>query len=321
MPGIPTFDEFVAQQQQQPQAEQAIPAFDAWQPSMIPPTAGIAAAKPAGNPLAAASNWMDEVMGDVRNGTTATLPGRVLHALGAKGTDYGVSHQTGEFMASPLLGSLRAMKGLLEIPQGQVMQGGKDLIGGAWQAAQIPMGLLGPERPINAVDNAIPSAARAGEKFQAVMSKAENVTPDLSNARAVAGRIKELAARGGRQPQVVRQFVSRVNAPEAAPMNYRELFDFASNASRLSAEEGKRLTPVVKREVGQFSRALNEARAAAADQVGMRPVFDSAMNEYRNAARMKDAAQAIKKFGRRGLLGATGAYGTYELGKNMGWIP
>ena len=138
--------------------------------------------------------------------------------------------------------------------------------------------------PAMAGVNSIPSAARAGSKFQAVMGAARNVPVDTSLPEQAAVRIGELADRGGVMPTPVQKFIDHLSSGK--PFNYEVARDFASNLSRLSADEYNRLTPVVQKEVGALSRSLGSAIGDAADTVGMRPQYESAIKEYAQAKKL-----------------------------------
>lgn len=162
---------------------------------------------------------------------------------------------------------------------------------------------------LQSVGNAIPRTARAGQNFQRVMSKAGNVPVDISAPGNVALRIQQLADRGAPMPQVVRKFLLRVTDPSKPPMVYEELRDFASNVSRLSVDEQRRLSPVVRMELGNLRSALNHAAGKAAAAVGEGERYASAMKEYAQAARV---GEAVRNFGEgvmkhAPLAGAVGA--------------
>ena len=142
---------------------------------------------------------------------------------------------------------------------------------------------------------AVPSATRAGALFQDVMGAAKNVAVDTADPGNVALRIQQLAERGGSMPMAVRKFINRVTDPAKADLTYEEARDFASNISRLSVDETKRLTPVVRMEVANMRVALNEAIAKAAQKAGKGAEYKTAMKEYAQAMRMRDMAeQALK---------------------------
>lgn len=150
----------------------------------------------------------------------------------------------------------------------------------------IPGGAVG-----KAAVKAIPSLPRAAGKFEEVMGAARNMPVDISGPGNVALRIQELAERGGSMPKAVRDFLKRVTDPEKGEMNYEEARDFASNISRLSANEFGRLTPVVAREVAGMRVALNRAVADAAGKAGKGNEYAQAMNEYGRAMRLNKAVE------------------------------
>lgn len=164
----------------------------------------------------------------------------------------------------------------------------------------------------------LPSRARAGAKFEQVMQHAKDVPVDVGKTGDVALRVQELADRGASMPQVVRKFLRRTTDPAQGPMTYSEARDFYSNISRLSADEFKRMTPVVQREVAQMREALDKALYGAADTVGRGADYLSAMTEYGRASKGRKAVDAVKDTAvKAGITGAAG--GTlYLLAKKLG---
>jgi hypothetical protein len=163
---------------------------------------------------------------------------------------------------------------------------------------------------------AIPSAARAGEKFQDVMSAAKNIPIDVADVGDAALRIQQLADRGGSMPMAVRKILLRMTDPKKAGMVYEESRDFASNISRLSADEYKRMTPVVAREVAKLSASLNKANAVAAQAAGKGAEYKAAMREYARAMRIQDAISSTLTGAKKAVpwMGAAGA-ATWMTGK------
>ena len=143
--------------------------------------------------------------------------------------------------------------------------------------------------PVSAAVEAVPSTARAGAAFKDVMSAAGSVPLDVEAPGKVALRIQQLAERGGSMPLSVRKFLARITDPNKADMTYEEGRDFASNISRLSANEMGRLTPVLQREVANLRVSLNAANATAAQVAGKGAEYAGAMKEYANAMKFKGA--------------------------------
>src|ERR1700738_1740689 len=84
-----------------------IPSTAASTPDFIPHVAApdfISAATGIGARPTGVTSWLEDVQGDIRYGTGATLPGRLLRALGAPGTSSGVPDAVGEFMGGPVIG-------------------------------------------------------------------------------------------------------------------------------------------------------------------------------------------------------------------------
>lgn len=165
--------------------------------------------------------------------------------------------------------------------------------------------------------NAIPSAARAGQKFTQVAGAAKDIAIETKEVGDAALRIYQLSERGGSMPKAVRDLLKRVTDPSKAAMNYPESRDFASNISRLSANELQRLTPVLKREVAKLSAALNKANADAAKAAGKGAEYKEAMREYAKAKQLEDAMAIVIKKATRAALPAAGLGGAaYWLGRD-----
>lgn len=153
----------------------------------------------------------------------------------------------------------------------------------------------------------IPTTAKAGAKFENVMAAAKNVPLDVKEVGNVALRINQLAERGGSMPMAVRKILNRMTDPNKAAMTYEEGRDFASNISRLSANEYGRLTPAVAREVAGLRVALNQANANAAKAAGKMDEYKSAMREYAQAMRLREAIDKSLKVAKKAAPYAAGA--------------
>lgn len=171
--------------------------------------------------------------------------------------------------------------------------------------------------PVGRAVKAIPTAARAGAKFKDVMSAAHSVSIDVNEAGKVALRIQQLAERGGTMPTAVRKFLQRVTSPDLPPMAYEEARDFASNISRLSADEAGRLTPVIGREVANLRVALSKANAEAAKAAGKGKEYIQAMSEYARAMKIRAATDSIFQSIKRVAPYASVGGGSYYLTKKI----
>lgn len=186
-----------------------------------------------------------------------------------------------------------------EVPAALITQAPETTAGtiGTYAPTAAEMAIPGPTiaKGAKAAFDAIPRVAKAGEKFQNVMGAARHIPVDVSEVGDVALRIQQLAERGGSMPMAVRKILNRMTDPEKAPMLYEEARDFASNISRLSANEFGRLTPAVAREVATLRVALNKANAMAAKQAGKMDEYNAAMREYAQAMKIRGMVEAAVK--------------------------
>lgn len=163
---------------------------------------------------------------------------------------------------------------------------------------------------------AVPTAAKAGAKFQSVMGAAKNVPVDIEAPGQVALRVQQMAERGGAMPLAVRKFLNRVTDPNKGELTYEEARDFASNLSRLSADETRRLAPAMRRELANLRVSLNESVGKAAESAGKGAEYKSAMSEYAQAMRIKDAMESFVAGAKKAAPYATAAgVGTWAATK------
>lgn len=171
--------------------------------------------------------------------------------------------------------------------------------------------------PVSEAIDAIPSARKAGALFQDVMGAAKNVPVDVEAPGKVALRIQQLSERGGSLPKAVRDYLKYATDPEKPKMTYEVSRDFASNISRLSANEMGRLTPVMAREVAELRVALNEANAQAAQAAGKAAEYKQAMTEYAKAMRVRDAINEVVQGAKKSVPYATAAGAGYWLTRKV----
>jgi hypothetical protein len=218
-------------------------------------------------------------------------------ALGLAG---GVAAKEGTEYAASQLGATEDQAGLAG-----------DIAGIAGGAAAAKFGPAATE----VVTQRLPTRANAGAKFQQVMGAVGDKPVDLARAGDAALRVSELAERGGSMPKVVRDFLRRATDPSKPDPTYREMRDFYSNISRLSADETKRLTPVVRKQLGELRSALNEALADVAAKGGHDRTYRTAMRQYAIASKLRGMVEKGLKLGAAGA-GATGAYAAYNALKD-----
>lgn len=171
--------------------------------------------------------------------------------------------------------------------------------------------------PAVRVAGALPTTAKAGQKFEQVMAAARTLPVDVQAPGQVALRIQELAERGGSMPMAVRKFLGRITAPNAGPLTYEEARDFASNISRLSSQEYGRVTPAVAREVASLRATLNQAVAQTASRAGKGREYVEAMNEYARALRIRGVIDEVIGGAKRTVPYATAAGAGYWLSSKL----
>lgn len=99
------------------------------------------------NPI---SGWFQDLKGDVKHGTQNTLPGKILHGLGAPGTDSGVPEGLGDVMGGALVGPAEVGHAVTshftgyENP-GQKVRAANELVQGLGHTAAIPSMVAAPE--------------------------------------------------------------------------------------------------------------------------------------------------------------------------------
>jgi hypothetical protein len=255
-----------------------------------------------------AERWLGDAANDVRYGTGTTVVGRGLKKMGAEGTAMGAPPEVGEFMASPELGTLRAAKGAMELPQeGKRWQGTKDVVGGAMQAAQIPSSVLVPELSSDALDKTpkllgsileqvFGNTKRAAEGLEKV-SKVVGKDPLLINPTLLqrATRIQELADSGGHMPKVVGDFLKRLDATDKGPINFDTARDFAVNVGKLSVDETNKMNGPQKRQVALFAHDLAESLNNTAKNGGNLKEYRAAIDSYHRAMQTRRAIRAAGK--------------------------
>lgn len=133
-----------------------------------------------------ATNWFSDAAEDVRHGSQNTVIGRGLHTLGAQGTDTGVPHAVGEFMASPILGPLKIAQGQSEFYAGHPAKGVTDATAGIMQTGELPGAFGAAVNPVGAI-RAVVSGTVASKLGKAIAS-GMGASPDAQEATAnIAG--------------------------------------------------------------------------------------------------------------------------------------
>lgn len=147
--------------------------------------------------------YLEDVEADIRKGTGSTWIGRAFKKMGAPGIETGVSREAGEFIGSPVLGTVHAAQGAAMLPQ-HPWEGLKKTVGGVLEAGTIP-GLItaAPE------EGGANLMAKAEELYKArrAAKLAEKATGKLGKINELLGvTSKEL--RTGKAPGAVQEFVT-----------------------------------------------------------------------------------------------------------------
>lgn len=171
-------------------------------------------------------------------------------------------------------------------------QDAQDLAGDIGGLAGGTLGGLGTK----AIASRLPSKGAAGALFNQVSGAAGDIPIDVTAPGNSALKAKELAQAGGRMPKVINDFIRRTTDPNQPPLTYDEARNFYSNASRISSDEAQRLTPVMRRQLVQFTRDLGDSIGGAADQGGVLPQYQGAMKQYRQAAQLQDSFSNVGNF-------------------------
>jgi hypothetical protein len=195
-----------------------------------------------------------------------------------------------------------------------------DVAGGIGQTMSNIMLLRSALKP--ATEAVLPSTERAGQAFSEVEAAAGDHPVNINPAGQQALKIQELAQSGGSMPKVVKDFLKRVTDPEEGPLTYSEARKFYSNATRISADEANRLTPVMKRQLSIFTQTLGSSIADTAGAAGKMEQYRGAMGEYRNASRLRSAKEAMVDYFVKPAIkaipygaGAAAGYKIYEASK------
>jgi len=241
--------------------------------------------------------------------------------------NYGAAADTGSQMlqgaAQPITTSAQGLAALLapksvNAPSDESWKQAAQGAGAMLGAAELPNAIAGAGKVISPIArslvNQIPSKARAGANFQAVLKKAKNVPIDTTEPGRIAMEAQQLSTTGTTLPKVFSDYINKYPADPLAPINYDIGRQFASNAGDLAFGEKQMANKAMLSKVKQFGTALDTSNRAAAVSVGMGDLYDSAMSEFARASNLAEKAAVIKKWAARAAIGA----GLYEASKKMG---
>jgi hypothetical protein len=166
------------------------------------------------------------------------------------------------------------------------------------------------------ISDVMPSAmkARATEGFQEVSAAVGKHEVPMTDAFSDSMmNYQKLVDAGGSRSLAVSKLLNRITDPTKGPLTYDEARLFQSNISRLSADEAQRLTPVMKRAVGQIASSLNDSVSTTAESGGKLDQFQKAMSDWHKASKVQDVHDAVMDaIKKHGLQGAT--YGVFGAG-------
>jgi hypothetical protein len=151
----------------------------------------------------------------------------------------------------------------------------------------------------------LPSTERAGQAFKAVKSVAGDVPVTIDAAQEPALRLMDWQKKTQLGP-TINKFLNRVTNPKLGPLSYSEARDYYQLLGKLSAEETMKLAPAIRRDLTQMVIGLKDDIGSTAESVGLRPQYESAMKEYRNAKRIETGVEVLKKYGAKGAAAAVG---------------
>lgn len=182
-------------------------------------------------------------------------------------------------------------------------------VGGVAGHAAAPIAAMAIAKGVSSGIDAIPTKASAAANLAKADAVAGSSLVDIKAASQAASQVQDFANAGGKMPMVVKKFINRINDPDLPPMTYTEARKFYSNATRLSTNEFSKLTPVMQREVGNFTRQLGDSIQDTANQAGVGTEHAAGISEYHNASRLSSALKSGAQFG------ATAAGGGYLVHK------
>jgi hypothetical protein len=278
-------------------------------------------------PVTTGSQWWGQALDDLRSGGSRTGIGRTLGMLqgrgdkGYSGLQSGASPEQAEFMGSVPLGIARATKGVAETKEGSIGTGAKDVIAGLGQASTIPAAIeAGPA--MNLARDVIPSKTVASMIFKDVSAATGKVPVSFNNSLNEIMRAEQLADAGATMPKAIGNLMKRIrNIASGAPgkaFDYDEARDFYSNITRLSAEEGSKMNPVMRGQIAKVAQAFNRDIAEAAARVGKEADYLYAMGQYAKAMKLRRGiAWTAKYLAAPAAAGVAGKMGYDAILKNL----
>jgi hypothetical protein len=312
--------------------------------STTPQSTMAPAPKPAGL-FPRIAEWGKDLGTDLRSGTGLTLPGRALHAIGARPLQEGVSPEAAEYLGSPLLGAAKVTQGIGEIgTPGQRWLGAGHIVGGGLQAAALPLSVIPEGGPAavsapeiaargteglaaagRGIASLFPSAKRSGQ----ALSDIENLTGhhpiDITAPGEAALRSFQLAREGNPAPaKPIRDFLSRTTAPDRLtaggaeithpPLTFGEGRNlYSAGRGRLATDEMTRLNGKQVKALGDFTNDLGTSLSNTAAEHGQGEQYAKALAEYRHAKQLQSGLKTAGKVAGGAAVAGAGVEGARRI--------
>lgn len=161
---------------------------------------------------------------------------------------------------------------------------GAELAGGVKAATKVP-GIVARGLGISKV--------RAGQNIADAANAAKGVpVTKVADIKTAGARAQQLQAAGGRMPRAATRLIAQIEKNNE--LTFQEAQDFASNLSRLSANEFNSLNPQMQRQIAEMTKALRTAITDAAETVGKGDQYAKGVSEYAKAARAAERWEKAK---------------------------
>lgn len=259
-------------------------------PAGLPPSTISAQPKPTGV-MDSIAKWTDNVANDIKYGTDTTGVGTVLKKMGAHGVYNGNSQAVGDFMASLPLGLMRMAKGGAETNQpGKVIQGAKDIMAGAGQAATMPS-LADTGGAVDTAAGLAEAATKAPGRIIEAASKIPSAVSELvgrsvpTEAANIAPAVGQLQPALASTPQEVIQYAAQkgidLTPAEASGKPVARTIQAVGERSLLGGDQLAEARQANALKLAQNVRSI----ADAADPKGMGLTEEGAGEAIQQAAR------------------------------------
>lgn len=185
---------------------------------------------------------------------------------------------------------------------------------------ELPAVIQGARGVAKGVKSALPSRARAGANLDTIRANIGEMTQDMTQPSNVAARMRELQMTGhGSMPGVATAVERRTVGPASLgkPVTYSEGFDMASAAGKLSAAEKMAMKGQMPSQVKKLADALRTSNREVAVKAGMGELYDAAIKEYRQAARLSSGAGAAVKIAAKYVVPTVGSVAAWEAIKKV----